>query len=72
MMPIEEDAMMPVEEGVVETLQRSGPCCSSSPWIGCGGTDGWCFVHSATRPIRSHSTRSLWTPVHQQASWNQV
>ena len=27
MMPIEEDAMMPVEEGVVETLQRSGPCC---------------------------------------------
>ena len=74
--------MMPVEEAIIELLRISGPCClddvvaylpdltwgrCSELLSGCRGTDGCCFTNSGTRPIRSHSTRSLYDPVQPLA-----
>lgn len=46
------------------TFQISVGARSSSPSIGCRGTDGYCFANSVTRAIRSHSPRSSRRPVH--------
>ena len=66
--------MTPIEIAIVETLQRSGPCClddvvtslPNSSWgevfaaVDRMSRDGrCCFINEATRPTKFHSALNL-------------